>query len=197
MAATAALGSDPDLRYLEPLYDLLSHQITPAKQLVQVFQETRSIEATLREDYGIPLGQHREGGGTGKGQKARMSGTRPPVYHLTERRQLQVAPYSPFGNLSESSRTRGSAAGWHHGHETVGSYHGSGVLEHVREHRSQHPLAGRYEHSSNHTDSDNHSGMFCLYCQRDFRNGFLCTFLLGYTFCYFYSHFQIHNTITL
>lgn len=51
LASANALSSDPDVRFLEPLYDLLQRQVTPAHQLVQAFHETNSIEAALCETY--------------------------------------------------------------------------------------------------------------------------------------------------
>ncbi|HTK08946.1 MAG TPA: glutamate--cysteine ligase [Ktedonobacteraceae bacterium] len=53
-AATEALGSDPDIRFLEPLHYFLQHGITPAHRMVQAFRETNSIEAVLRETYQAP-----------------------------------------------------------------------------------------------------------------------------------------------
>lgn len=53
-AATIALGNDPDVRFLAPLYDLLQHhkhQATSAQHLVQVYRETNSIEAALCGSY--------------------------------------------------------------------------------------------------------------------------------------------------
>ncbi|GLV55369.1 hypothetical protein KDH_22160 [Dictyobacter sp. S3.2.2.5] len=54
-ASAEALGSDPDMRFLAPLFHLLRHQITPAHQMVQAFRRTNSIEATLRETYQMAL----------------------------------------------------------------------------------------------------------------------------------------------
>jgi hypothetical protein len=55
LASTEALGSDPDVRFLEPLHHLLQHQITPAHRLVRAFRETNSIETVLSETYRAPL----------------------------------------------------------------------------------------------------------------------------------------------
>jgi gamma-glutamyl:cysteine ligase YbdK (ATP-grasp superfamily) len=55
LASTEALGSDPDVCFLEPLHHLLQHQITPAHRLVRAFRETNSIETVLRETYRAPL----------------------------------------------------------------------------------------------------------------------------------------------
>jgi hypothetical protein len=60
LAAAEALGGDPDVRFLEPLYTLLQHQVTPAHRLVQAFRETNSIEAVLRETYRATSAPDRE-----------------------------------------------------------------------------------------------------------------------------------------
>lgn len=53
-ASAQALGNDPDVCFLKPLYHLLQRELTPAHQLVQAFHETNSIEAVLRETYQAP-----------------------------------------------------------------------------------------------------------------------------------------------
>ena len=50
-AAAEALVGDPDAHYLEPLYDALRHQITPAHRQRQAFSKTNSIEVALRATY--------------------------------------------------------------------------------------------------------------------------------------------------
>jgi hypothetical protein len=50
-AATRALQNDADLRWLAPLAEMFECRVTPAHDLIQVYQETGSIEAALRSTY--------------------------------------------------------------------------------------------------------------------------------------------------
>ncbi|GCF10621.1 glutamate-cysteine ligase family protein [Dictyobacter arantiisoli] len=50
-AAHYALGSDPDAALLTPLFAMLRQHHTPAHQLIASYQQTHSIEATLRATY--------------------------------------------------------------------------------------------------------------------------------------------------
>jgi gamma-glutamyl:cysteine ligase YbdK (ATP-grasp superfamily) len=50
-AASHALGSDQDVCLLEPLYTMLKQRKTPAHAIIHAFQNTGSVEATLRQTY--------------------------------------------------------------------------------------------------------------------------------------------------
>ncbi len=50
-AATEALGADPNLPLLAPLYQMLESQRTQAERLAEVFRVTQSIEQALRDTY--------------------------------------------------------------------------------------------------------------------------------------------------
>ncbi len=47
VAAASALGTDADLRFLEPLHSLLQQRATPAHQLIQTFRETNSLRTSM------------------------------------------------------------------------------------------------------------------------------------------------------
>jgi len=53
-ASAEALGDDPDVCFLEPLFHLLQQGITPAHRLVQAFHATNSLAAVLRDSYQAP-----------------------------------------------------------------------------------------------------------------------------------------------
>lgn len=54
-AARLALGTDPDVQWLHPLYALLRARATPARHLIDAFTASGSIEAALRQTYSMSL----------------------------------------------------------------------------------------------------------------------------------------------
>jgi hypothetical protein len=51
LAAASALGTDSDLRFLEPLHSLLQQRATPAHQLIRTFRETKSLMTSMLVPY--------------------------------------------------------------------------------------------------------------------------------------------------
>ncbi|QBD76260.1 glutamate--cysteine ligase [Ktedonosporobacter rubrisoli] len=56
-AAASALGDDPDKHWLEPLYRMLESQQTPADELIKKFQQSGSIEESLRATYAADMAE--------------------------------------------------------------------------------------------------------------------------------------------